>query len=163
MDRTSELQRLLVEYRKMEHELARLEGTKKTLRSAIQRILEEEGRSTLLANVDGEPIVLELKPRTEIHYDETLLRSRLGQDYHRILQPDIAKIRRHLSELGPSLASHIEMIGSPSRDKIQQLVSSGDIPMEAFRGAFQKINKPILFVKKRPPLSGLDTLPPGPS
>lgn len=159
MDRTAELHRLLAEYRKMEREMARLEDTKKTLRAAIQRILEEEGKSIFLANVDDEQIILELKPRMEIRYNEDLLRSRLGQDYRRILQPDIAKIRQHLSELGPFLAPHMEMIGSPSRKKIQQLVSSGEIPMDAFRGAFQKINKPVLFVKKRPPLCDSDSHP----
>jgi hypothetical protein len=154
MDRTAELQRLLVEYRKVEKEMARLEDTKKTLRAAIQRILEDEGKSIFLANVDDEQIILELKPRMEIRYNEDLLRSRLGQDYRRILQPDIVKIRQHLAELGPSLAPHMEMIGSPSRKKIQQLVSSGEIPMDAFRGAFQKTHKPVLFVKKPAPPGG---------
>ncbi len=151
MDRTAELHRLLAEYRKMERAMTRLEDTKKTLRAALQRILEEEGESIFLANVDDEPIILELKPRVEIRYNEDLLRSRLGQDYHRILQPDLAKIRQHLAELESDLAPHLDKIGSPSREKIQQLVSSGEIPMDAFRGAFQKIHKPILFVKKPPP------------
>lgn len=154
MDRAAELHRLLAEYRKMEREMARLEDTKKTLRAALQRILEEEGKSIFMADVDDEPIMLELKPRTEIRYNEELLRSRLGHDYRRILQPDVAKIRQHLSELEPDLAPHLDKIGSPSREKIQQLVSSGAIPLDAFRGAFQKINKPILFVKKPPPPGG---------
>lgn len=154
MDRTAELHRLLSEYRKMEREMARLEDTKKTLRAALQKILEDEGKSIFTASVEDEPIVLELKPRTEIRYNENLLRSRLGQDYRRILRPDIAKIRQHLDELEPDLEPHLDKIGSPSREKIQQLVSSGAIPLEAFRGAFQKTHKPILFVKKPPPPGG---------
>jgi len=55
-------------------------------------------------------------------------------------------------ELSPILAPHLEKIGSPSREKIRQLVSSGEIPLDIFRGAFQKIQKSILFVKKHPPL-----------
>jgi hypothetical protein len=152
MDRSTELNRLMAEYRVMEKEMARLEETKKELRAAIQRLLEEEGKSAYAAVVNGEPIVLELKTHTEIRYDENLLIARLGRDYDRILQPDIAKIRRHLVELGPVLAPHLEKIGSPSRLKIRQLVSSGEIPIEAFRGAFQKIQKTILFVKKYLPL-----------
>lgn len=148
MGRTAELHRLLSEYRKMEREMARLEDTKKTLRAALQKILEEEGKSIFLANVDSEQIMLELKPRVEIRYNEDLLRSRLGRDYPRILRPDISKIRQHLTELESDLAPHLEKIGSPSRIKIKQLVSSGEIPLDAFRGAFQKIHKSILFVKK---------------
>jgi hypothetical protein len=150
----AELHRLLAAYRKMEREMARLEDTKKTLRAALQKILEEEGKSIFLANVDSEQILLELKPRVEIRYNEDLLRSRLGRDYHRILQPDMAKIRQHLAELEPDLAPHLDQIGSPSREKIQQLVSSGEIPLDVFRGAFQKIHKPILFVRKPPPPGG---------
>jgi len=152
MDRSTELNRLLAEYRVMEKEMARLDETKKTLRAAIQRVLDEEGKSAYAAIVNGEPIVLQLKTQTEIRYDENLLRTRLGREYDRILQPDIAKIRRHLMELEPVLAPHLEKIGSPSRQKIRQLVSSGEIPLEVFRGAFQKIQKSILFVKKPLPL-----------
>jgi hypothetical protein len=80
----------------MEKEMARLEETKKTLRAAIQKLLEEEGKPAFAAIVNGEQILLELKTYTEIRYDENLLRARLGREYERILQPDIAKIRRHL-------------------------------------------------------------------
>ena len=152
MDRSAELHRLLAEYRIMEQEMARLEDTKKTLRARMQRLIEEEGKSAFAATVDGVPIVLELKTHMEIRYDETLLRARLGKEYDRILQPDMAKIRHHLTELGPALTPYLEKIGSPSREKIRQLVSSGEIPIDAFRGAFQKIQKSILFVKKHPPL-----------
>ena len=147
---------MLAEYRVMEKEMARLEETKKTLRAAIQKLLEEEGKPAFAAIVNGEQILLELKTHTEIRYDENLLRARLGKEYERILQPDIAKIRRHLVELGPVLAPHLEKIGSPSRAKIRQLVSTGEIPLDIFRGAFQKIQKSILFVKKHLPLPVLN-------
>jgi len=94
MDRGAELHRLLAEYRGMEKETARIEETKKTLRAAIQGLLEEEGKSAFAAIVNGEQILLELKTHTEIRYDETLLRTRLGKEYEQILQPDMAKIRR---------------------------------------------------------------------
>jgi len=96
--------------------------------------------------------LLELKTHTEIRYDEALLRTRLGTDYHRVLKPDMAKIRRNLAELGPILAPHLDIIGSPSREKIRHLVSNGEIPLDAFRGTFQKIQKSILFVRKHLPL-----------
>jgi hypothetical protein len=143
---------LLSEYRIMEKEMARLEDIKKTLRGAIQKLLEEEGKSAFAAIVNGEQIILELKTHTEIRYDENLLRTRLGREYDRILQPDMAKIRHHLVELGPVLAPHLGKIGSPSREKIRQLVSSGEILLDVFRGAFQKVQKSILFVKKHPHL-----------
>jgi hypothetical protein len=151
MDRGAELHRLLAEYRVMEKEMARLEETKKTLRAAIQGLLEEEGETAFAAIVNGEQMLVELKTHTEIRYDEALLRTRLGREYDRILQPDMTKIRRHLQELSPVLAAHLEKIGSPSREKIRQLVASGEIPLDIFRGAFHKIQKSILFVK-HPPL-----------
>ena len=83
MDRSAELHRLLAEYRVMEKEMARLEETRKTLRAAIQGLLEAEGTSAFAAIVNGEQILLELKTHTEIRYDEALLRTRLGIDYHR--------------------------------------------------------------------------------
>lgn len=152
MDRSAELHRLLAEYRVMEKEMARLEETRRTLRAAIQGLLEAEGTSAFAAIVSGEQILLELKTHTEIRYDEALLRTRLGTDYHRVLKPDMAKIRRHLAELSPILAPYLDIIGSPSREKIRQLVSSGEIPLDAFRGTFQKIQKSILFVRKQLPL-----------
>jgi hypothetical protein len=115
MYRSTELHRLLADYRIMEKELARLEATKKTLRAKIQKLLEEEGKSVFAANVGGEQIVLELKTRMEIRYDENLLRARLGGDYGLILQPVIAKIRRHLVELGPVLTSHLDFKSRLSR------------------------------------------------
>jgi hypothetical protein len=148
MARGHELHQLLAEYQVLEKELARLEEAKKTMRAAIQKLLEEEGKSSFLLTVNGEPILLELKTHVEIRYDENLLRSRLGKDYGRILQPDIAKIRHHLAELSPILTPHLDQIGSPSRTIIKQLVSTGEISLEVFRGAFQKIQKSILFVRK---------------
>ena len=69
----------------------------------------------------------------EIRYDENLLRAKLGKEYDRILQPDMAKIRHHLTELGPALTPYLEKIGSPSREKIRQLVSSGEISIDVFQ------------------------------
>lgn len=157
MSRDAEMRRLLAEYRVVEKELARLEETKKSLRAEMKRLLEETGQRAFSAVVDGEPVSLELKTHTEIRYDEALLRTRLGRDYDRILQPDMAKIRSHLMELSPALVPHLDKIGSPSRVKIRQLISSGAIPLDAFRGAFQKVQKSILFVKKQPPLSDSGT------
>jgi len=152
MNRAAELHRLLAEYLVMEKEMARLDEARKTLRAAIQGLLEAEGKSAFAVIVDGKQILLELKTYTEIRYDETLLRTRLGTDYHRILKPDMTKIRRQLAELSAVLAPHLETIGSPSREKIKQLVSSGEIALDAFRGTFQKIQKSILFVRKHLPL-----------
>jgi hypothetical protein len=59
---------------------------------------------------------------------------------------------RDLPSVGVEMVHYLDKIGSPSRAKTRQFISSGEIPLDAFRGAFQKIPKSILFVKKQPPL-----------
>ena len=54
MNRAAELHRLLAEYLVMEKEMARLDETRKTLRAAIQGLLEAEGKSAFAVIVDGE-------------------------------------------------------------------------------------------------------------
>ncbi len=111
-------------------------------------MLEGEGRTHYFLVVDNEPAILDLRQHTEVRYNEALLQQRLGPRYARILSPDLKKIRQHLQEITPALTPYLDKIGSHSRDIIKQLILSGEFDKHEFQGAFEKVEKTTLYVKK---------------
>ncbi len=150
MNTREELQVILAEYRKIEKELEYLEQQKQALREKIRGLLEDSGRTHYFIVVDNEPVVLDLKQHTEVRYNEALLQQRLGPKYGRILSPDLKKIRQHLQEITPALTPYLDKIGSPSRAIIKELILHGEFDKHEFQGAFEKVEKTTLYVKKSP-------------
>ncbi|MBF0223843.1 MAG: hypothetical protein HQK76_00185 [Desulfobacterales bacterium] len=145
-----ELKETLAKYRIIEQELENLEKQKQMLRSKIQLLLENLGQTSYNTVIEEKPIALQLKYQTDIKYNEELLKHRLGDKYIHILEPDLKKIKQHLHEITPALAHYMETIGSPSRDKIKELILGGEFDKQDFSGAFKKIHKTTLYVKKQP-------------
>jgi hypothetical protein len=150
MEAENKLQDLLIRYQEIDQELERLEIEKKALRESIKENLRDSGKFFHSSAVGDEQYILELKESTEVQYDEKILAQRLGKDYLLILKPDIKKIRQHLHEMQPAWAPYLAQIGTPSRAFIRRQISNGVLDQQAFQGAFKKIHKETLYVKKRP-------------
>lgn len=151
METQEALQVLLQEYRQVEDEIAAMEEERQGLRARIMELLAAAGKDHASVTVGDETLFLVLEKRSEITYNEPLLRERLGDKYPEILDPDPRKLRRYPPEMREALLPFLEQIGSPSRDRIRAAIERGDVSQAAFEGAFQKNRKTILYVKKRPP------------
>jgi len=147
----AELEATLREYQGNERKLDALTEEKQRLRERIQRLLRAMGKACYDATLGDEQIMLSLKTRSEIQYDEETLRRKLGQRYHLILEPDIKKIRRSLGALRTALGPHLDRIGSPSRELVRKRVLSGELAQQDFEGTFEKTEKTTLYVKRRTP------------
>ncbi len=153
METNEALQALLGEYRQVEREIEAMDEERQALRNQIMAQMKAAGTDNLSLTVDGEPLFLVLEQRTEIVYNESLLRERLGDKYMDILDVDPRKLRRAPPDMRDAVAPFLEAVGSPSRQRIRAAVETKDIPQSAFDGAFEKRRKTILYVKKRPPSS----------
>jgi len=115
--------------------------------------------------VDGIPLKIRARETTEVEYDEILLRARLGDRYHAILTPDIAKIKRELPHLNSALEPFLPSIGSPSPDKVRAAIASGIMKKEEFDGAFTKSTRRVFSVSRaqpdHPALQANANIPPG--
>lgn len=149
MEKNTTLEEVLVQYRKIEKELAQLEEQKLALRQQIETILVREERTFYTTILGDERIALELKQQTTIQYNEPILRQRLGKRYLRILMIDTSKIKQHLDELSAVLHPYLEKIGTPSRNLIKDAILKGEIEPSLFQGAFEKKQRTTLYVKKR--------------
>lgn len=154
MDTDEALQALLGEYRQVEAEIKAMEEERQALSARIQDLMTAAGKDSLSLTVDGEPLFLVLEQRSEIVYNEDLLRERLGEKYNSILEPDPRKLRHYPPEILEALAPFLDRIGSPSRQRIRTAIENGDVAQSAFEGAFEKNRKTVLYVKKRPPAAG---------
>ncbi len=151
MDTNEALQALLQEYRQVESEIAAMEEERQSLRARIVEVMTAAGKDHVSLTVGNEPLFLVLEKRSEITYNENLLRERLGDKYIDILDPDPRKLRRYPPEMRDALIPFLDQVGSPSRDRIRDAIERGDVQQSAFEGAFEKTRKTILYVKKRPP------------
>ena len=64
---------------------------------------------------------------------------------------DIRKIRRHLPELGATLAPVMDLIGSPAADRVRAAIEQGLVSKEDFTGVFTKTIKRQVAVAKAKP------------
>jgi len=82
----------------------------------------------------------------KVEYDEDMLRSRLGDRYESILEPDLRKLKAALPSLGKEMEPLLDQIGSPSPDKVKKAVDSGLVDSSEFKGAFVKSTKEYVSV-----------------
>ena len=148
----SDLNELLREYHELFLELQRLEEKKTMLREAISAAIQRRGMPASLA-LGTTVIRAQVKTTVTVKYDEDGLRERLGDRIHLILDPDAAKIRRHLSELRSALEPFLDTVGSVSRTLVQKAIEEGLLKPSVFAGLYEKQQKNTLFVR-------VESLPP---
>ncbi len=124
------------------------------LRERIVELMAANQQRERRMDVDGQPMMLRVQVRRKVRYDEEVLRERLGDRYRQILAPDARKVRKHAAELGPALDEHLELIGSPTPERVQSAIEGGLVSADEFRGAFKKDTTRVLNVRRAPQKAG---------
>ena len=143
-----ELRELLVELRQIQQRIEAMERDKADVRAKIQTLLEQLGHDDSYVRLDHGPVGLKLKTQEKVDYDEAVLSDRLGDRYRHILVPDLKKVRRHIDDVGVLLEPKLDLIGTPSRDRVEEAIREGLVDASEFRGAFRKTTKTTLYVSK---------------
>ena len=152
---------LIRRYMQIQREIAALEEEKERLRGAIVDELEGKAPPMWHSVVDGTPIVVVHKRKVTVHYDEPLLRERLGDKYSEILEIDGTKIRKNRELVRPLVVSVLDQVGTPTAARVEAAIRSGVLPMESFKGAFKKTFTPYISIRteKVQPMSSVANVP----
>lgn len=146
----STVQEALKRYVEIQEQIAALESEKKRLRDVLAAHMQATGQQIWTPSLENKQLTVRYFPKTTFKYDEALLQERLGDTYLKILEPDPAKIKAHLSEVTPLLQPVLLQIGSPSREKVKAAVESGAVERHAFDGAFTKVDASVFSVGRTP-------------
>lgn len=139
---------LLARYSEIEQKLAALNEEREQIRTQIKSHLLGTGRHFLVAHQPNESFEIEVKHRVNVTYDEAKLKQRLGERYRLILEPDLKKLRQNLPQLKPALTPYLELIGSPTKERVQEKITSGEMQLDDFRGAFEKTSVDTLYIRR---------------
>lgn len=145
---TPDIEANLLRYLEIQKISKELEDEKAALQEKISGHLSRCSDGFWFPVVKDIPLKIRFFRETEIEYDETALRSKLGEKYRRILKPDLKKIRANLPELEKLLEPAIDRIGSPDREKVRGAIENGSMRPEDFAGAFRKQTRTRLAVMK---------------
>lgn len=145
--RTCDPAKLVRRYILLQREIAKLEAEKDNLRDTLVKELDGKVPSRWHLTVDGKHLVILHGHKTTVHYNEALLRDRLGEKYEDILEIDGTKIRKNRELVRPLLASVMDRIGTPAAARVEAAIRSGSLAIESFKGAFHKTVTPYISVR----------------
>ena len=141
----------LKRYLELQQEEQRLRAEKAVLQEKLANHMAGQRLTYWYPELEGQSLKVRCTETTVVEYDETTLKARLGPRYAAVLAPDIRKIRRHLPELGATLAPVMDLIGSPAADRVRAAIEQGLVSKEDFAGAFTKTIKRQVAVAKAKP------------
>jgi hypothetical protein len=161
LDPGTELDQLLARLEQLDEQLDLLQLDKKQLRDRIAELMRQQGRDRLKVEGLDRTTTLRLTRRTTVKYDEELLRERLGERYGAILEPDMKRVRKHLPEIEHLFEPVLDLVGAPSREKVEETVLAGTLAAGDFAGAFEKTTTDVLYVRRQaarpaPEAAGVD-------
>ena len=134
-------------YMEIQREMARLEQEKEDLRDLIAKELDGQVPGSWRPTLDAKPLIVMHGYRTTVKYDEDILRERLGDRYHAILELDGTKIRKNRELVRPLLESVLDQIGTPQAARVESAIRAGIVTAEEFRGAFKKTTTPFVSIR----------------
>jgi hypothetical protein len=143
------LQELLTRYASVERQLAALNEEREAIRSEIKSIILSTGQDTWRVAHQQENYKVHVARRINVIYDEEKLKQRLAARYPLVLEPDLRKIRQNLDRLRSSFEPHLELIGSPSRERVRESIESGQLTAQNFQGAFEKRCTETLYISRQ--------------
>ena len=156
---TDEIRRVLRRYVEIQEQERRLREEKAELQDTLRGHMVPAGCSKWLTEAGGERLNVVCNEYVEIHYDDKLLRERLGDRFPTLLSPDIRKIRASLSRLEGCLAPVLAEIGSVDPERVRAAIESGHVTKEDFRGAFTRTRKHRIAVRRPKPDDSLHSQP----
>lgn len=139
---------LIRRYMQIQQEIAALEKEREQLRDSLVNELEGKVPEKWNSLIDGKTILVVHRRKITVHYDERLLRDRLGGRYAEILEIDGAKIRKNRELVRPFLAPVLDRIGTPAAARVEAAIHSGSLPVEVFKGAFHKDVTPYISIRE---------------
>ncbi len=146
-----EMCELLKAYEAIQQEEKALHERKSALREKLVETMRERNAAEWLPRVDGRLFKVRYRHAITIDYDEDTLRHRLGDRYRQVLAPDPRKLRAHLAEVAPLLEPQLDVVGSPSPEKVKAAIDAGVVSADEFKGAFEKTEKHYITVSQPEP------------
>ena len=140
---------LIAELDALEEQLEQLGERKAELRTAIADTMAASGLDNYQTAIGDRPIRVRITRQTKVDYDEDLLRERLGDRYTLLLEPDPTRIRKNMDVVEPLRDPVLDVVGAPSRERVEQLVRDGTIQAGEFSGAFSKEVRTTLYVRRK--------------
>jgi hypothetical protein len=125
-----------------------LRQEKAGLREQLYRAMTAQGLERFRTHVGEQGYKVSRREKVEVTYDEALLAARLGDRYREILAVDTKKVRKHLDAVAPLLAPQLELVGTPTRDRVRASIESGVLSVEDFAGTFEKRVSPMVYVSR---------------
>ncbi len=136
------LERLSASYTTILDEEKRLKLMKEEVRSAIVELLAEMN-SDKVKLPDNTSFTV--RHKIETVYDEEALKHQLEARYIEILEPDMKKIKANLEMLMPTLKEYMQIIGSPSQEKIEASIEEGLFDAKEIEGSYVTKEKDVLY------------------
>jgi len=143
---TAGIAAVLEEYSKLQQEERDLRGRKHALQEKLKAHLRGDAKKVWYPEICGTRLKVSFRSVPQVEYDEDMLRSRLGDRYESILEPDLRKLKVALPRLGKELEPLLGQIGSPSPDKVKAALHDGVVSSGEFKGAFTKTVKEYISV-----------------
>lgn len=145
----AQLTDLLSRYALIEQQIANLHEQREALRAEIKACVVSSGQDTWRVPLSQHAYKVNVLRRENVSYREDVLRERLGEKYPLILEPDARKLRQNLDCLQPVLHPFLELIGSPSRERVRESIHSGQLAVHDFQGAFEKTFTETLYISRQ--------------
>jgi hypothetical protein len=144
----AEVAEVLKRYREIQEDERRIKEEKAALQQKLAVYMKSIQRDKWYPEIGGEMLKVTRREKISFEYDEEILKQRLAERYHKILAPDLRKLRHSLDELGDLLEPVIERVGSPTPEKIREAVEAGVVEKQEFAGAFERTVKTSVSVAK---------------
>ena len=132
---------VLEKYLSIQKQEQTLKEEKAELQKALAEHMSTMGRDQWYPDINGRKLKVKCRESTILEYNEELLQERLADKYLSILEPDIRKIRKNLVDVSPLLQPIINIVGSPSAEKVRSAIEAGILQKNEFKGAFTKTIK----------------------
>ena len=145
---SDELAATLRRYLAIQSEEQRLREEKAALQDKLASHMAGHRLASWYPELDNQPLKVRFTETTVVDYDEALLKARLGPRFTAVLAPDLKKIRRSLLQIGEVLAPVMDLVGSPSADRVRAAIEQGLVRKEEFAGAFRKTTRRLVAVSK---------------
>ncbi|MFH1530261.1 MAG: hypothetical protein ABIK09_05930 [Pseudomonadota bacterium] len=143
-----EMAAMLTRYAELLDLEARIRDEKAGLRELIDRAMADRGLERFQTRVGDQGFKVSRREKVEVTYDEALLASRLGDRYRSILAVDTKKVRKHLAKVESLLEPRLDLVGTPSRDKVREAIASGALEVGDFAGTFEKTVTPMVYISR---------------
>lgn len=144
-----ELEQVLERLDRVDEQLDLLQLDKKQLRERIAELMKQLGHDRLKVDGGDHITSLRLTRRTAVKYDEELLRERLGERYRSILEPEMKRVRKQMPEIEHLLEPVLDLVGAPTRERVEQQIVGGALSPADFAGAFEKTTTDVLYVQRK--------------